>query len=98
MGRVALHSVVVAAADQVSADLDGEAAILNLSNGVYYGLNPVGARVWELVQEPVAVGALCDRLMEEFDVERRRCEEEVLALLAELAGARLIEVRDGQAA
>jgi hypothetical protein len=95
---VSLGATVVAAADQVSADLDGEAAILNLRNGVYYGLNPVGARVWELVQEPGTVAALCDRLMEEFDVERGRCEEEVLALLTDLEGAGLIEVRDGQAA
>ncbi|MFN8536334.1 MAG: PqqD family peptide modification chaperone [Thermomicrobiales bacterium] len=95
---VSLQSTVVAATEQVSADLDGEMAILNLSNGVYYGLNPVGARVWELVQVPGTVAALCEQLLAEFDVERGRCEQEVLALLADLEGAGLIEVRDGQAA
>ena len=79
---VSLQSTVVAATEQVSADLDGEMAILNLSNGVYYGLNPVGARVWELVQAPGTVAALCEQLLAEFDVERGRCEQEVLALLA----------------
>ena len=37
------RSIVVAAKDQVSCDLAGEAAILNMKNGVYYGLDPVGA-------------------------------------------------------
>ena len=44
------HSVVVVTKDQVSADLSGEAAILNLKSGIYYGLDNVGARIWTLVQ------------------------------------------------
>ena len=46
------RSVVVATKDQVSCDLAGEAAILNIKSGVYYGLDPVGARIWTLMQEP----------------------------------------------
>jgi len=46
------ESRLVVSKDQVSCDLAGEAAILNLKNGVYYGLDPVGARIWNLIQEP----------------------------------------------
>ena len=52
------RSVVVATKDQVSCDLAGEAAILNIKNGVYYGLDPVGARIWNLMQEPRAVAEI----------------------------------------
>ena len=45
---------MVATKDQVSCDLAGEAAILNIKSGVYYGLDPVGARIWNLMQEPRA--------------------------------------------
>jgi hypothetical protein len=45
MPEVTLDSIVVASPDQVSADLGGDAAILQLKDGVYYSLDPVGARM-----------------------------------------------------
>ena len=45
-------AVLVAALDQVSCDIGNQIAILNLKSGVYYGLDAVGTRVWELVQQP----------------------------------------------
>ena len=66
---VSTDSVVVATQDQVSADLQGEAAILKLSSGIYYGLNPVGARIWELIQEPRSVREVRDTLTAEYEVD-----------------------------
>jgi hypothetical protein len=95
--RISGSSTVVAAKDQVSADLGGEAAILNLKNGAYYGLNSVGARVWELAQTPKTVGELRDAILDEYDVEPERCERDLLALLQELETEGLIEVVDAKA-
>jgi len=92
------RSTVVAAKDQVSCDLAGEAAILNLESGVYYGLDAVGARVWHLLQEPRTVQDIRETLLMEYEVERDRCERDLLALLQELVAAGLIEVRDESAA
>ena len=86
------HSTVVAVKDQVSADLAGEAVILNLKSGVYYGLNEVGARIWQLLQEPRIVAAIRDTLLEEYEVDRDSCDRDLLAVLQELATAELIEV------
>jgi len=91
---VSEDSIVVAATDQVSSDLGGEVAILELTSGVYYGLNEVGARVWELVQEPVAVSEVRAAIVEEYEVEPARAERDVLALLHRLAHEGLIEVRN----
>lgn len=87
-------SRVVAARGQVSCDLGGEAAILSLESGVYYGLDPVGARVWGLVREPKTVAEVRDALVAEYDVEPDACERDLLALLRDLTGAGLIEVRN----
>ena len=89
---VSEHSTVVAVKDQVSADLAGEAVILNLKSGVYYGLNEVGAKIWQLLQEPRTVTAIRDTLLEEYEVDRDSCDRDLLAVLQELATAELIEV------
>jgi Coenzyme PQQ synthesis protein D (PqqD) len=76
----------------VSCDLSGEAVILSLKSGMYYGLNAVGARVWSLIQVPMTVDDLRAALLQEYDVEPQRCERELLTLLEELAAQGLIEV------
>ncbi len=88
------RSVVVAAKDQVSCDLAGEAAILNVKSGVYYGLDPVGARIWSLLQEPRAVVEIQSAITSEYDVEPERCAADLTSLLEELLAEGLIEVKD----
>jgi hypothetical protein len=84
-------SVVAAARDQVSADLEGEAVILNLADGVYYGLDGVGARIWALLQEPRSVGELAGAVAAEYDVDPGTALADLLTLLGELAGRGLVE-------
>jgi len=93
-GTVSQRSTVVAAEDQVSSDLGGETAILDLKAGMYYGLDDVGARVWDLIQEPRDVGEVRDTLLEEYDVAPERCERDLLALLQRLADEGLIVVQN----
>lgn len=90
---LSVHSVVVATSEQVSCPLGDESAILNLKNSVYYGMNPVGARVWNLVQQPKSVTQLRDALLEEYEVDAGRCERDLLDLLEQMRLEGLIEVR-----
>ena len=92
------RSIVVASKDQVSCDLAGEAAILNIKNGVYYGLDPVGARIWSLMQEPRAVAEIQNTITGEYDVEPERCARDLVELLQKLLAEGLIEVKDSSAA
>lgn len=90
---LAVHSVVAAVNTQVSCPLGDEAAILNLKNNVYYGVDAVGARVWSLLQEPRSVMELRDAIMKEYEVDAERCERDLLSLLEKMRTEGLIEVR-----
>lgn len=76
--------------DLVYCELEGEAVILNLRDGVYYGLDPVGTSIWEKIQQPITYAALLDALIEEYDIDRPQCEKDVTELLRELEGKGLI--------
>lgn len=89
-------SSVVAVEAQVSCELDSEVVILDLEGGIYYGLNSVGAHIWRLIQEPATVSAVCEALLQAYDVEPERCLAEVLALLDDLLAHGLIELRNGR--
>ncbi len=87
------RSWIVAAKELIWSDLDGEVVILNLRDGIYYGLDPVGAAIWQLVQEPRTVLQIRDCLLQEYDVEPDVCLQDVLALLADLAARQIVEAR-----
>ncbi|NER80529.1 MAG: PqqD family protein [Leptolyngbya sp. SIO1D8] len=87
-------SIVKAAPEQVCSDLNGEAIILNLKSGVYYGLNQTGALIWNLIQEPQTVEALKAALLSEYDVEAEICDRDLKSLLQVFLEQNLIEVID----
>ena len=89
---ITLDTVVVATPDQVSSDLEGEAVILHLGQSMYYGLNEVGARIWELIKQPTPARDVRDAIASEYDVDEARCERDVLNLLSELETRGLAQV------
>lgn len=89
-------SVACASAHQVSSDfVDGEVILLDVQEGTYYGLNPVGATIWRMIQTPTSVGEIIDALLETYDVSESRCVEEVSTLLRNLVERNLVEITDG---
>lgn len=89
-------SVTVAiAADHLLANRYGrEVVVLNLRDGVYYGLEDVGARVWTLLQCPMTLREIQDALVAEYSVEPERCARDVRALVDELLARGLVELRE----
>ena len=95
MPTITRTSIVVAGRDQVASDLAGETVLLGLKTARYYGLAEVGARIWELLRDPIAVSAVSETIAREYDVTVERCEPDVVRFLEELAEQGLIEVRGG---
>jgi hypothetical protein len=89
---LSLESVVVATKQHVSCPLGDESAILNMKNSVYYGLNPVGAQIWNLLRRPRSVRELRDAILDEYEVEPQQCERDVLDLLEQMKSEGLVEV------
>ena len=85
---------VVVASSQASCNLEGDAVVLNLLTGMYHGLNEVGSRIWDLVQEPRSVGWIRDRIVEEFDVDSETCMSDLKNVLEAMWAAELIEFRN----
>lgn len=87
-------SIVAAVSDQLTCQLGGEAAVLHLLDGTYYGLNETGAFLWERLQKPVRVRDLREALLQEFSVAEEEADGDLLGLLKDLMQARLVETRD----
>ena len=76
---------------QVMARLVGEEiVILDLAAGTYFGLDPVGARIWQLMGEGRTLAEICATMLDEYEVEREQLEADVLRLAGELAERGLV--------
>jgi hypothetical protein len=90
---ISIESVVKASSQQVACSLEDEVVVLSLANGAYYGLDPIAARVWTLIQEARPVSAIRDVLLEEYTgVTAEQCTRDLVVLLEQLAGWDLIEI------
>ena len=75
----------VAIPTQVMARTVGdETVILDLASGTYYGLDPVGARMWQLMADGQTLAAICDTMLDEYEVAREALEGDILRLTEEL--------------
>jgi Coenzyme PQQ synthesis protein D (PqqD) len=72
--------------------LEAEAVLLNLKTGIYFGLDAVGARVWELLKHHRQVSEVIESVVDEFEVTEKRCSEDVFRFIAELEENGLITV------
>lgn len=92
MAQVFLSSTVRISDDAVFRALDGEGVVLNLTSGIYFGLNPVAARAWQLIEQLGSLEAVRQTLLDEFDVEPDVAARDLLALVTQLADRGLVEV------
>ena len=74
----------------VATSIPGETVILDPATGRYFGLDGVGAHVWELLQTPTSLGRMIETILEEYDVDNATCEHELRALLHELEAKGLV--------
>lgn len=81
-----------AASDIVSARVGDGFALLHLGNGLYHGLQGVGARVWEMISEGSRVGDIEAALLREYDVDSDLLARDLEALLRGLLERGLVEM------
>src|SRR5512147_2547809 len=61
-----------------------ETILLDTQGGRYFGLDPVGTRMWQLLRKHEALRPVYETLLTEYDVEPERLESDLLALATKL--------------
>ena len=85
-----LTDKITIAPQAVARKVGEELVILHLNSGTYFGLDPVGARIWELIGEDKTLAEICEVLLKEYDVPREDLERDTINLLEDLLAQDLI--------
>ncbi len=70
--------------DAVESRVGDETVLLHLKSGTYFGLDPMGTRIWAMLKDGLAPQAICERLTQEFDVANDIVEADTRRFLSEL--------------
>jgi hypothetical protein len=90
--KLSKSSVVQISKDYVYCDVENEVTILGLNDGIYYGLNPVGAFIWNMIQKPKSLNEIQKAILQEYEVGKEESESDLFELLNDLLDKGLIEV------
>lgn len=83
-------TVIRAEKNVLSNEVNGETVILNVQSGEYYGLDPVGSRIWAMIQDSKTVGEVLDGLLELYAVDPAVCERDLMKFLRDLSEKKLV--------
>ena len=87
-----LDKIIRRTTNTIASPMDDELVMMHMENNAYYGLNSVGRKIWELLEEEQTLASLCGQLMEKYDVDHAVCQRDVSALIEQLEKAGLVTV------
>ncbi len=87
---VTLSHRVIRSDEVLFQEVGGEGVLLDLASERYFGLDPVGARIWTLLAENERLQSIHEALCAEYDAEPTRVADDLLALTSQLAEAGLV--------
>ncbi|WP_416137118.1 PqqD family peptide modification chaperone [Halomonas sp. HK25] len=76
----------------LTSRMGDELVLFSARQGIYYGAQEVGARIWELIQDEVSVASVCDQVVMEYSIDPETCERDVLEFLQHLEAEGLVRV------
>lgn len=90
--KISLETVIIQKTGLDTTNMDGEIVMMDIDRGKYYCFNEVGSRIWELIERKFLVRELIKVLLNEFEVDEKTCEDNVLIFLNRIYNEELISV------
>lgn len=89
---IGINSKIVRIDDFISSKMDDETIMLNIDKGEYYGINPIGSRIWELLEKPLTILELSNLLINEFDIDIDNCKKDVSVFIQHLQNKNMVKL------
>jgi hypothetical protein len=75
----------------LSSRIDDEVVLMSMAAAAYFGLDPIGSHIWELLaEEPSTLDELVQKLTGEYDIDEEACRRDVEAFISDMSERKLI--------
>ncbi len=83
---------IVVSDEVLAQEVSGEMVLLDLKSEQYLGLNEVGTRIWQLLQEHSDLDNVFKILLDEYDVEEALLKSDLNKLINDMEEAGIVAV------
>ena len=94
MKNISLLSKVQQAPGVLFNQVDDDLVMMDIKSGNYFGINPVGAEIWNKMQGPISVQEIINQLLAEYDIDEATCRSETLAFIQQTLERGFLKVLD----
>ena len=91
-----LNQKITLSPEVLSQEVTGETVLLDLNSESYFGLDEVGTRIWQLLQENNDLRSVFDTMLEEYDVTPEQLESDLDELVGKLTEAGLVSIEGAE--
>ncbi len=92
--HLAPATIICRSTSALYSSIGDETVLMSLERGNYYGLDAIATDIWLRLEEPVSIGDLCARLVEEYEADLPTIQQDVLNLLEQLRTEGFLDVQD----
>ena len=80
-------------ADILVNEVDGETVMMSIENGSYYGMNPTGNYIWNLLEQEKSIADLLENIAKTFTLSKEQCENEVLPFIQKMINEKILLIK-----
>jgi len=88
------NSVIVRKNNLLHHEIDNDLVVVSIERGMYFGIEEIGKRIWSLIKTPQSISAICEILVQEYQIDYQVCQRDVIDFLIEALGEGIIEVHN----
>jgi len=78
-------SLLQRSGDIITSEADGEIVMMNIETGQYHSINEVGSDIWKMLESPIKLSDICEKLLAEYDIDEKTCQDEVMKFVEHLS-------------
>lgn len=94
MANLSLPKTVKVSDSVLFQQINNECVLLNMESEQYFGLDDVGARIWQILSEDGDTEKALTQLQSEYEVDGEILRQDLATLLTELESEKLITVEN----
>jgi coenzyme PQQ synthesis protein D (PqqD) len=87
-----LNQTITLSPDVISQEVSGETVLLDLNSENYFGLDEVGTRIWQLIEQTGKLQAVYDTMLAEYEVSEEQLLEDLEQLVTEVEKIGLVKL------
>jgi len=94
MENITLPKTVKISNNVLFQQINNECVLLDMDSEQYYGLDDIGARMWQVLSENSETEKALTQLLTEYDIDEKTLRQDLLNLITELVNVKLISVEN----